>query len=424
MTLARLALAVTLAAVTCPTLGATPDGTKQVAQDSLSSGDNKPSGTPTYLNATSIEAGTSDTKATLAFAGYLPTSWGDNYFLHYQLNGEAPLATKGSTDEVDIGTVSGLTAGSSAAAKISITRWPHAAEKPVEDLESVCETEVPQLISPRTGGMQYSWDQISSWSDAKESCSRAIFQTPTLQSMVDGLNAHLKKCDPLPPLPANPSQSEVDRAATAKQVCDTLKKGNGAHLTAAGQDASNLRHILAQVNELERAASETTWLLTAGPKVNRQKVSYFAKNDLSTLLKTNTTGYGADLGLTRVHGNLMASVGFSYEKSYKSNDTLQVCSPVSGSTSLKCPQGAIGAPTRMFSRIAFTEARYLMSPAFAVAPRLEYDFTSSKFAAKLPIYFVPSKDKALSGGIALGYVTHGGGGFGVTVFANKAFSLY
>jgi len=98
----------------------------------------------------------------------------------------------------------------------------------------------------------------------------------------------------------------------------------------------------------------------------------------------------------------MYSAGLSYEKSYKNGDPVQVCSPVSGSASLKCPSGSIGAPKDMFSKIVFTESRILLKVgAFAVAPRIEYDFAASKFAAKLPIYLAPNKDKVLTGGLDL-----------------------
>jgi hypothetical protein len=425
LTLSRLACFACLMALFHLAHSAAPDKTKQGDVQPLSSGDNKPSGSPTFLSASSIEAGTADTKGTLSIVGYLPMSVADEYFVHYQVNGEAPLSTKGSTDAVDIGTVSGLTAGSSATADISIMDWPHAADKPVADLTSLCKEEVPKLVAAGKGGVQYTWEQISDWSDSKEVCSRAVFNTSTLQSMVDGLNARLKKCDPpSPPLPKSAGQDEIARAAAEKQVCDTLKNGGGARLTEEGRDSSNLKRLLAKIGDLERAANVAVTIVSFGPKVNRQKVAYFDKGDLSTLNKTNTTGYGAHFTISQIRGNLMYSGGFSYEKSYKSDDAVQVCSPVSGSTSLKCPQGSIGAPTRTFGRILFTEARYLFSSgAFALSPRLEYDFTASKFAAKLPVYFAPNKDKALTGGITLGYVTHGDG-FGVSVFVNKAFSLF
>jgi hypothetical protein len=418
MTFKQVVLIAALLALSHQASSAAPDSGKQKDIQAFSSGDNKPGGTSTFVSAASIEAGTSDTKATLSLVGYAPTSLSDDYFLHYQLSGEAPLSTKGSTDAVDIGTVSGLTAGSSASADLSFMRWPHASQAATSDLTSVCEHEIPRLITGVKNGVTYDWNQVSGWSDTPAICSLEIFNPQTLQSIVDGLNARLKKCDSPPPATATPQEIEAQ-----KMVCTRLQSGGGARLTANALDAAYLRGILAQVSRIERQATEALTILSIGPKVNRQKVSYFSKDDLNTLNKTNTTGYGAHVTLTRLQGNLLYSGGFSYEKSFKNGDSAQICAPVTGSVALKCSQGSLGAPARLFSRILFTEMRYLISPgALAVSPRLEYDFTASKFAAKLPIYFAPNKDQALTGGIALGYVTHGDG-FGASVFVNKAFSF-
>ena len=50
-------------------------------------------------------------------------------------------------------------------------------------------------------------------------------------------------------------------------------------------------------------------------------------------------------------------------------------------------------------------------------------FNSSPSESPLPIYLAPNKDKVLTGGVTLDYVTRGQG-FGITVFANKSFSLF
>ena len=417
MTLKRYVLVLALLALSHQAFGAIPDSSRQKDIQPLSSGDNKPAGTSTFVSASSIDAGTSDTKATLSLVGYVPTNLGDDYFVHYQLSGEAPLSTKGSIDAVDIGTVSGLTAGSSASADLSFMRWPHASQSATGDLSSVCKDKIPNLISPINDEVRYEWTEILDWSETPVTCSREVFSLETLQSIVDGLNARLKKCE-YPPVPSGSTQSPQEI------VCGRLQKGRGAKLTVASRNDDNLARIMAKVSELEQQATTSLTILSIGPKVNRQKVSYFSKDDLSTLNKANTTGYGAHVTLTRLKGNLLYSGGFSYEKSFKSDDPAQICSPVTGSASLKCFQGSIGAPRHLFSRILFTEMRYLISPgALAVSPRFEYDFTASKFSAKLPIYFAPSKEKALTGGISLGYVTHGDG-FGVSVFVNKAFSFF
>jgi hypothetical protein len=460
---ASIALSITVYA-------AAPSDKEQTSVQALSSGDGKASGPATYLSSTSIEAGTSDTKATLSFVGFVPQGISDDLYLHYQLNGEAPIATKGSTDEVDIGTLSGLTAGSSATADFSIMNWPHPPAGVTNAIDAVCKREIPKLIQG------YTWEDASlaGVSQASDACSLAIFTTDELKAIADGLNSQRKKCNDsfavmspgeqtacyrlltkvgtpysavlirqileckTPPKPEPPvdesklSSDEKKKLAEARtkaqekaQTCYQLLSRQDALLTPEARDRRYLAKVLSEVNYLERAnGGSAITLATFGTTVNRKKVSYFNKSDLSTLVKDHTTGYGAHATFSRIQGNVMYSGGFSYEKTYKSDDAVQVCSPVSGSTSLKCPQGSIGAPKQMFSRIIFTEARVLIKTGvFAVAPRIEYDFSASKLAAKLPIYLAPNKEKVLTGGVTLGYVTHGDG-FGVTVFVNKAFSFY
>jgi hypothetical protein len=367
------------------------------------------SGAPSFLDSASIETGTADTKATISFGGYIPKFLPSTDYLHYQINGEAPISTKGSTDEVDIGTVSGLTAGASAHAEISAILWPRGSELSDIDFTDFCESTVQKLIPGYTRS-------IVAAAKSDPQCGNSFLTKDNLERIVKDVNAARADCQ-------KPDADQ--KLGLTHAACQAvLGPGRPAALIPDARDEKYLKNLdgnrLAQWQRSEKPLT----LFTLGTTVNRQKVGYFNTSDLSTLIQDHTTGYGVNFTASRISGALMYSGGFSYEKAYKNNDTVQVCSPVSRSTSLKCPAGAIGAPKEMFSRIVFTEARWLVkSDVFAIAPRLEYDFTASKFAAKLPIYLAPNKDKVLTGGIALGYVTHGDG-FGASVFVNKAFSLF
>jgi len=437
--------------------GTTAESQKTAILEPLSSASAQSSTVPSFSNAASIAAGTSDTKASLTFAGFVPQAVLGNY-MHYEVGGDAPVSTKGSTDEVDIGTVSGLSAGASAHGAISAMWWPHQSDVALKVMGTICANELPKLIP----GFKIS--EVFWLSDVDGDCSRSLFKKEMLQKIVDGLNATINQCrnlaikteklerdaadaevaakkDPakgaaMKPKPPTATEDITDKQR--QQQCDALMKhpelvtiSNGrpvfdpkAKVVLKNVDTpATLNGILAEINQSDRTLSHVT-LLTIGTKVNRQKDAYFNKSDLTTLIKDHTTGYGANITLSQIRGNALYSGGFSYEKTYKSDDPTQVCSPVTGSTALKCPSGTIGAPKEMFSRILFTETRMLIKTGvFAIAPRLEYDLTASKFAAKLPLYFAPDKSKALTGGIALGYVTHGDG-FGASVFVNKAFSFY
>ena len=437
--------------------GNTTEAQKNAILEPLSSASAQTATVPSFSNAASIEAGTSDTKASLTFAGFVPQTILGNY-LHYEVGGDAPVSTKGSTDEVDIGTVSGLSAGASAHGSISAMWWPHQSDSALRMMGDICAKALPTLIPGFTIA------EVFWLSDVDGDCSRSLFKKEMLQKIVDGLNATINQCrslaikteqserdaadaetvatkDPARATAMRPKPPTATEDVTDKQrqlQCNALMKHPELLTTSLGRSVFNpqakvvlkntdnpstLNGILAQINQSDRTLSHVT-LLTIGTKVNRQKDAYFNKSDLTTLIKDHTTGYGANITLSQIRGNALYAGGLSYEKTYKSDDPTQVCSPVKGSTSLKCPSGTIGAPKEMFSRILFAETRVLVKTGvFALAPRLEYDVTASKFAAKLPLYFAPDKTKALTGGIALGYVTHGDG-FGASVFVNKAFSFY
>lgn len=430
-----------------------PDGSATL--EPLSSPSAQPSSVPSFVNGASISAGTSDTKASLSFTGYLPGTFAGGY-VYYNLGGDAPVSMKGSTDEVDIGTVSGLTAGASASASVSALWWPHQSDSDLKSINAKCNSDLPKLIP------SFTLDDVRWITNTDVDCTGALFTKETLQKLVDSLNTTISQCRDLAVKKegidrdiaeaAEVAKTDKARGATLKpkaptttedltdqqrqSQCDALRTHHGMTVTTGGKevwdpkakvvlkdDPATLKGALAEINATQLTTTPAT-LLTLGTKVNRQKDAYFNPSDLTTLIRDHTTGYGVNLALSQIRGNALYSGGFSYEKSYMSVDPTQYCSPVKGSTSTKCLSGTLGPPPPTFSKIVFTEARVLIQAGvFALAPRLEYDFQTSKFAAKLPLYFAPDKTKTLTGGVALGYVTHGQG-FGVSVFVNKAFSFF
>jgi hypothetical protein len=399
------------------------DADKQAQVAPLSSADGK-SSAASSLSVISLAAATTDSKATLSLAGFTPKPFYGDYSL-LQIGGEAPVS-KGSDSETDIGTVSGLTAGASANASASVYWWPHEQLNVTIARDTICKDEFPKLIA---GGFRY---EDGPQSHADTACKSDLFDTKQLQSIADGFNDTIKQCKKFaaqhktPPtkLTFDKNNKPIATAVDCQKFKDRLFWN--ASLTDKAKDPSYLEALQAKVDAVESgSANKLVKVLTFGTKANRQKVAYFNKTDLTTLIKDHSTGYGVNLAGSSVWPMWMLSGGFSYEKTFKNVDSVQICSPVSaGSTSSKCLTGTIGPPPGMYARILFAESRILISVgALAVAPRLEYDFTAAKFAAKLPLYFAPDKNKALIGGITLGYVTHGDG-FGVEVFVGKAFSFY
>lgn len=373
------------------------------AVEPLSSSDGRSAG-PTFLNAVAIEASTSDTKANISFAGFLPAAPIGDYFL-YQLQGEAPVS-KGSTDDVAIGTLSGLTAGASASTSVTAMWWPHQSPDMTGALRATCDAEFPNLIPG------YQWNEGAQLGADNISCDKSLFTAPKLKQFIDAATAMAKKCTEKPPtLPADVA------------MCKRLKE-QPPKLSRRAENEGYLRNVVEKIDAVEARATPAT-LLTLGAKVNRKKANYFAEPDYTKLKDHHTTGYGGNLTLSHVRNSWMVLGGYALEKNYQAKPDVEVCTPIEDSTSTKCITGPIGEPTHSFTRMLFVEGRVLIiAQRLAVAPRAEYDFEKSNYAVRLPIYIAPNKSKLLTGGIALGYTDKDDEGFGISVFVGKAFSFF
>jgi hypothetical protein len=395
---------------------ATMEADKQAALEPVSSPDGK-SSSPNFTNMASIQASTSDTKATLSAGGFIPSPTTAIDYLRVSLGGDAPVS-KDSNSDTDIGSVSGLTAGASANTSISAFWWPHQPLSDTNDMKAICISEFNELIDG------YTYGDLSA-SHVDPGCSATLFDLTKLKAIVKGFNKSRDDCAKY--TLKNPAPTEINRAqdgsypATAED-CGKLA-GHPAAALATPIDDAHLKSVVAVLHRIN-GRTNSVKVLTLGATANRQKVSYFNKTDLSTLINDHSTGYGVNLTMSFIRPTYMLDGGLSYEKSFKSATAQQICAPVPKSTATKCQTGTIGDPPGQFSRIAFIEGRVLIrTNVLAVSPRLEYDLTGSKLGFRLPVYFAPDSKKALTGGVTFGYVTRGEG-FGVSVFVGKAFSFY
>ncbi len=110
-------------------------------------------------------------------------------YFQYQVGGSAPVTTKGFTDEVDIGTVSGLTAGSSANAQVSALWWQHQSRDLQTNLDAVCRNAFPKLFN---GGTILS--DMGYLSGEDTGCDRSLFQPDKLKKLESGFNDTIKEC--------------------------------------------------------------------------------------------------------------------------------------------------------------------------------------------------------------------------------------
>jgi hypothetical protein len=402
------ALLIGLFVVPCAAQGQELTPARKDALQGISAPDGQSVGA-SLLDVATIEAGTSDTKASITFSGFIPDAGTGSWYQTFSVGGEAAV-TKGSTDDATVGTLSGLSKGSSARASYSWIHWARMGPTEFDLRAEFCRRNFKDLIG------KHSWEE-SALAGGNAGCDTGLFTEARLKALVDTIEVARKECIE--------GKSTLDPG-----ICQRLKDLGEAKLPTGAALSVRLDRIRSkwvemardiEAKDLERPAH----FITVAAKVNRAKANYFAETDLTTLVKDHSTGYGGTASYSRFYGRRLLSAGFSIEKSYKANDEVEVCSPIAGTTSLKCITGPIGPPKDSFARIAHAEARWLSRSArIAVAPRMEYDFTGSTFAVRVPVYLAPDKKKSLIGGIALGYTDKDDAGFGVSVFVGKAFSFF
>jgi hypothetical protein len=119
------------------------------------------------------------------------------------------------------------------------------------------------------------------------------------------------------------------------------------------------------------------------------------------------------LGLSSYSGSISVGVltnavgfvraGLQYQSAYQGQDSASVCSPLDGSTSLKCRDIAVGAPDKSIRTLMQVEMRKYLSGSLGFGPKFTYDYRKSNWGLELPVYLFQAKQGGLNGGVALGW---------------------
>jgi hypothetical protein len=400
-----------------------------------------------------LEAGDADAKATARLAHAFDLS--DDYRARYAFTVTAPFDSR-KADKADVGTLSGLTTGTSATLEFGVARWAQAGEAEALAVKAVCEKYIPQLIPG------YTWSNVTK--AIGELCRVDLFETAALAAVVKKLNgrrAGCAKCVDIPDqepslcglLRKSREQSCANPDGTTAAVCALLEKNlreecaacekPSAGELAACAELATIKHdakladaheeLLADANRALQPEAEKLFrpltTLTLALKANQQHFDYVLVEDLATAKSSDKKGTGITVALTHVLRSSAWIVGYSHEESYKGSDVVQLCTPVGMTGATSCKQATIGAPKKETAELAFVENRMaIIGGRFGFAPRVEFDFKKSNWAVRLPLYFIANKDKQLTAGFALGY-SEGEREkkkeeFGASVFISKAFTFY
>jgi len=144
-------------------------------------------------------------------------------------------------------------------------------------------------------------------------------------------------------------------------------------------------------------------LLSARFKVGKEQFKFVQPPSFDDE-KVSHSSYAGTASLSILTSKpLLLRAGYEYQVVYNPQDKSDVCTPIDGSTSLRCRNISIGAPTKEISNIVQLEARKFFSSSLAVNPSVSYDVKGDIWGLQLPIYFFQSKEGGLNGGVAIGW---------------------
>lgn len=329
-----------------------------------------------------VQAGDAESKATISVSNLF--SRGQNTW-RYRVAATAPFDREKS-DTVDVGTLSGLSAGTSATAEYSWVNWPMVSSERSAAATEFCDRLIVQ-------GIGYPLQQASAL--AGLNCSPDDLTPDRFVTAARSLTEARRACMEDPP--DDPAAAALCRERLALPLPQSLER---VELTALLRGAP---HRLAT---LLRDALADISLWTVAISGNRQSIAFVSPAAPTQELKQDERGWGVSAAYTRLSGSLLWSVGYSHEQASEAADKVTVCSPIEATGSLSCSESSLGAPKETESELFFGEMRWIL-PAnrLAMSPRVEFDAEESEWALRLPVYLVRNGEGAFTAGVVAGYTT-------------------
>jgi len=351
-----------------------------------------------------IEASTDKTTATLSYAKAFALDH-KSWLLDTALTVKAPFDS--SKDDVkDIGSISGLTAGTNVRLEIGTLYWPLPSPASLQEIDRVCNqylqrvlpdyhwsTDPNDLNTEDLGASEHNLAKIT------KGASCFVLLAPgglddALKKINDKVTENAKLLNKPPPSAIAPVAGSEDVLAAGFEA---LKKANKGTLARA---------------------HSVTLALTA----NRQKFSFASEATPTEVTDANKTGKGISLSYSYIMPSSVLAIGVSYQKSFKGADEVQICSPIGSTGSTQCSSAALKGPTESTDKLIFAEYRAAIGSNVALSPRVEYKTTKSDVGVSLPIYLAKNEQHVLDGGVSLGWTREDH--FAASVFVSKAFQFF
>ena len=306
---------------------------------------------------------------------------------------------------MDVGTLSGLSAGTSLAFELSHVDWPDAANDRRKAADAVCDNLIPEAIEG------YSRDIVNAHGGWR--CAPGDLNEEKLQAAVKTLNDKRTACA---------DKKAAGTLAANDVVCETLLAAPAARLSLRVEEllVGADERLGRMIDQVQTPIS----LWTVGATANEQKFSFALPETPTQVDHDDKNGWAVSAVFTRLSRAFLWSVGYSHEESYEAAAKVDICSPIGATGSSSCRQASLGAPTSQQSELAFAEVRWILpSRKLALSPRMQFDIEESEWAVRVPVYLVRNQQGAFTTGLALGY-TSKDSDVGLAVFVGKEFAFF
>jgi hypothetical protein len=360
----------------------------------------------TYQSKFSVSTSTDKSTASLDVGDVIGnTSRGD--FFTAAFSAKAPFDSSKS-DTLDLGSLSGLTAGTQAHLALGWTQWSPISSQGILDIDGFQNSA---YFAQLYGG--YGWR------------TSPVKGGPTLRDAVVAA-----KLDPTPLSLISNQANYVSIIKALNDAVDEYNKNNAktsgfhplGHVTPVTDYPTIARNANRDYGQIvARYQPSAIPSLAVTLDGNQQSFSFASNSNPTKVTKEDKNGTGASVVASVIRSNWLASVSFSYTHTYTAQPSSQICSPIAGTTSTQCVNGAIGAPKEMVDRLITAEYRVRATSLFALSPQVQYSEADSKWAVQVPVYLTADANKVLNGGVTLGWTsaTH----FGAAIFVGKPFSF-
>jgi len=189
----------------------------------------------------------------------------------------------------------------------------------------------------------------------------------------------------------------------------------------SGTVAQYAPHRLHDHNALFFEKKRSQWMWGGTATVGHREFKYL-QQDLSEHTTSKTPwGGSAFVALVPRNTAMLLTAGAEYRDKYKDADAKTLCPQSSGTSSLECKTGSVGAPVDADEQIVYLELRRMMLSR-AVSFKALYDFEKDQFGLDVPIYMIRNSDAGLAGGIRVAWLETEGAEVGV--FVTSSFSLF